>query len=73
MGERGRRGVSAVTQQCPCGDTHLVTAAIARRLIPVLCRYGSWYVPGVFAVVHGVASDMLRDAAARYGFEPVIA
>jgi hypothetical protein len=63
--------------RCPCGDEHLVSGGIAQRIttrgptLPVLNKHGAWYVPCVFAVVHGIDSDAIRDAAEQYGFDPV--
>ena len=63
--------------QCPCGENHLVNSIVAQRIttrgptLPVLNKHGAWYVPCVYAAVHGISPDLIRDAAAQYGFTPL--
>lgn len=66
-----------VKRGCVCGSDHLVSTSVARDITehgptqPVMTPRGAWYVPRVYAAVHGITGPELAAAARRYGFEPV--
>lgn len=72
-----RQSLPDARRDCPCGQQHIISGALDRQIRdggptrPVLTRFGAWRVPLVFAAVHGAGSDVIRDAATRYGFPQV--
>lgn len=72
------RHTRSSTRHCPCGDIHVLSGnaaagAALRDTVPVLTRFGAWYVPYAFAIIHGVRSETIAAAALKYGFDPVLA
>jgi hypothetical protein len=66
-----------VRRDCACGSAHLVSTSVARDITlhgptqPVMTPRGAWYVPRVYAAIHGITGPELAEAAARYGFNPI--